>query len=351
MTFDPEDFERIEVRRGERSGAMMAVAVQSTRLGPALGGARLWHYASPDEALADVRRLAAAMTLKAAAAGLDLGGGKGVLIAPAGPAPEGELRRAMLLDFGDLVESLHGAYVTAEDVGTGAADMAAIAERTDHVVGLDPDRGGSGDPSPVTALGVVAAMRACAKRRFGARDLAGLRVCVIGLGHVGTRVAELLRAEGAEVSATDVDERRRNPLERLGGTWIAPERAILTRCDVLAPCALGGAIGPREARLLPAAIVCGAANNVLTGPRGGRCHPPARGPRAGGGSVLPVVADTATLASGAWSSSVLSPASSGIEAGRPAARGAQRPTSAPGSARQIGRRQADIAPSATVYAR
>ncbi len=263
MMPDDERFERVEVRRGERSGCTVAVAVHSTELGPALGGARMWHYPAPDEAVADARRLAAAMTLKAAAAGLDLGGGKGVLATPGPEPPRGDLRRAMLLDFGDLVDSLDGDYVTAEDVGTGADDMATIAERTPHVVGQAEDRGGSGDPSPVTALGVVAAMRACAARRYGSRDLAGLRVCVIGLGHVGARVAGLLADEGAELVVSDVDPAKRRAAPA-GAAWIAPQRAVTASCDVLAPCALGGAIGFAEAGELQAAIVCGAANNVLT---------------------------------------------------------------------------------------
>ena len=154
-------FERVAVERGERSGALLAVAIHSTALGPALGGARMWHYALEEQAVADAMRLGEAMTYKAAVAGLELGGGKGVIATPGEARPEGELRRALLLDFGDLVESLDGAYVTAEDVGTGAEDMAVIAERTSHVVGLDADRGGSGDPSPVTALGVLASIRAC----------------------------------------------------------------------------------------------------------------------------------------------------------------------------------------------
>lgn len=261
---DDDGFERVVVGTGERSGCTVAVAVHSTRLGPALGGARMWHYASSGAAVADARRLAAAMTMKAAAAGLDLGGGKGVLAAPAAAPPAGDLRRAMLLDFGDLVEGLGGDYVTAEDVGTGAGDMAVIAERTDHVVGLDPDRGGSGDPSPVTALGVIAAMRACASRRLGTRDLRGARVCIVGLGHVGTSVAELLTAEGAELLVSDIDAGRREPMERLGARWVPPAGATLTECDVLAPCALGGAVGPAEVGRLRAGIVCGAANNVLT---------------------------------------------------------------------------------------
>lgn len=259
-----ERFERVEVVCGRRSGCTLAVAVHSTALGPALGGARMWHYADAEDAIADARRLAAAMTLKAAAAGLDLGGGKGVLAAPAPEPPEGELRRAMLLDFGDLVESLGGAYVTAEDVGTGAEDMATIAERTGHVVGQSEDRGGSGDPSPVTALGVVSAMRACAARRFGSRELEGLRVCVIGLGHVGSRVAAMLAAEGAELLVTDVDPAKLAAAPA-SAVWIDPARALGASCDVLAPCALGGVIGGDEVDALRAEIVCGAANNVLAG--------------------------------------------------------------------------------------
>lgn len=260
-----DGFERVAVETGNRSGCPMAIAVHSTLLGPALGGARMWHYDSERDAVADARRLAEAMTLKAAVAGLELGGGKGVIAAPAGPPPSGELRRAMLLDFGDLVESLGGAYVTAEDVGTGAADMAVIGERTDHVVGLDESRGGSGDPSPVTALGVLSAMRACTEERFGTRELAGVEVCVIGLGHVGHELARLLHAEGAILVATDIDPARRADAERLGVRWVHPNAAIAVPCDVLAPCALGGAIGPAEADAVRAAVVCGAANNVLTG--------------------------------------------------------------------------------------
>lgn len=259
-----DGFERVAVERGERSGRLVAVAVHSTALGPALGGARMWHYPSDAEAVADAERLGRAMTLKAAAAGLDLGGGKGVISAPPGPSPSGELRRALLLDFGDLVESLGGDYVTAEDVGTGSTDMSVIAERTEHVVGLDASRGGSGDPSPVTALGVLAAMRACASERFDTRELAGLRVCVIGLGHVGWELAQLLAEAGAELVVSDINPGRREDADRIGARWIKPERAILTGCDVLAPCALGGTIGPGEADRLRTAAVCGAANNVLS---------------------------------------------------------------------------------------
>lgn len=262
------DFERVAVERGERSGALCAVAVHSTRLGPALGGVRMWHYPEPDDAVVDAMRLGEAMTYKAAAAGLDLGGGKGVIATPGPERPEGELRRALLLDFGDLVESLGGSYVTAEDVGTAAPDMEVIAERTRHVVGRDSSRGGSGDPSPVTALGVLAAMRACVAHRYPARTpaggLGGLRVTVIGAGNVGSELVQLLADAGADVQATDVRPEARERIEGAGAKWIEPGAALLAPADVLAPCALGGLIDADVTRELRCEIVCGAANNVLT---------------------------------------------------------------------------------------
>jgi leucine dehydrogenase len=257
------DYEELRFVTGPRSGATIAIAVHSTVLGPALGGARLWHYESPAEGIEDALRLARAMTYKAAAAGLHLGGGKGVICAPAPERPEGELRRAMLLDFGDAVASLGGKYVTAEDVGTDAADMATIAERTSHVVGLPGERGGSGDPSPVTARGVLAAMRACLEHRFGDPSPAGRRVCVVGAGHVGGRLARLLAGAGAELTIADLDPRRRALAAELGAEWLEPEAAVLADCDVLAPCALGGVIDTDVAGRLRCGIVCGAANNVL----------------------------------------------------------------------------------------
>jgi leucine dehydrogenase len=263
----PAGFEDMLVRTGERSGATIAIAVHSTALGPALGGARLWHYESDDEGVADAQRLARAMTYKAAAAGLLLGGGKGVICSPVAH-PEGELRRALLLDFGDAVESLGGHYVTAEDVGTGAADMSVIAERTAHVVGLPDERGGSGDPSPVTARGVLAAMRACLEHRFGSPDPAGVRVCVVGAGHVGSRLATMLAEAGAVLTICDLDPSRRRLADHLGAAWIDdPAEAILRDCDVLAPCALGGVIDAATVPRLRCRIVCGAANNVLADDR------------------------------------------------------------------------------------
>jgi leucine dehydrogenase len=256
-------YEDLVVTHGKRSGALVAIAVHSTALGPALGGARLWHYDSPSDVLVDAMRLARAMTYKAAVAGLDLGGGKGVICAPRPRPPAGRERRAMLLDFADAIETLDGRYVTAEDVGTSAEDMAVIAERTGHVVGLPPERGGSGDPSPFTARGVLAAMRACLAHRTGSRSLEGRSVCVVGVGHVGARLARLLAASGAELMISDIEPTRRRLTGELGARWVDPTAALEVECDILCPCALGGVIAERETEMLRCAIVCGSANNIL----------------------------------------------------------------------------------------
>jgi leucine dehydrogenase len=258
------EHEEVLVRRGDRSGLYLIVAIHSTTLGPALGGARLWRYGGLGDAIADALRLSEAMTYKAAAAGLDLGGGKAVLGAPPEHDLTAEDRRALLLDLGDLVESLEGRYVTAEDVGTSADDMAVIAKRTSHVVGLPPEQGGSGDPSPVTARGVERAILACCEHRYGAADLDGRTVTVIGLGHVGQALATRLRAAGAELVVCDIDASKRAAAEALGARWVEPADAVTTECDVLAPCALGGAISPETIDGLRCEIVCGSANNVLT---------------------------------------------------------------------------------------
>jgi leucine dehydrogenase len=256
-------FEDVLVTHGRRSGALMAIAIHSTRLGPALGGVRMWHYPAPADGLADAMRLARAMTYKAAAAGLDLGGGKGVICAPAEEPPQGELRRAILHDFGDAVGSLEGRYVTAEDVGVSADDMTVIAERTPHVVGLPRGRGGSGDPSPITARGVLAAIRACLEHQFGAGSLSGRRICVVGAGHVGSHLARLLTVGGASVTISDIDHSKQRLAEELQAEWAEPEQATTAACDVLAPCALGEAIDEENVGRLRCEIVCGAANNVL----------------------------------------------------------------------------------------
>jgi leucine dehydrogenase len=258
------DHEELVIRRGRRSGVYCAIAVHSTELGPALGGCRMWRYASSADGARDALRLSRAMTLKAAAAGLDLGGGKGVICLAPGPPPEGEARRAVLLDFADAVNALDGSYITAEDVGTGAQDMVVIGEVTRHVTGLPEELGGSGDPSPFTALGVEGAMRACLAERFGDGELAGRKVVVVGCGRVGAALARRLQAAGARLVLSDLDERRRELVDELeGATWSDPAAALLAPCDVLAPCALGGVIDAYTAGRLRCAIVCGGANNQL----------------------------------------------------------------------------------------
>ena len=261
------DHEDLAVERGERSGVVMAIAIHSTRLGPALGGARIWHYEREDDGIADALRLAEAMTYKAAAAGLDLGGGKGVICAPSAEPPDGELRRAILHDFGDLVESLGGRYITAEDVGTATEDMVEIATRTAHVTGMPVESGGAGDPSPFTALGVQAAMRAACRRAFGTSDLGDRSVAVVGLGHVGARLARGLAAAGAELTLSDIDPGKRALADELGAGWLEPDEAVVAALDVVAPCAVGGAIHDGNVGAVRCRVVCGAANNQLADER------------------------------------------------------------------------------------
>src|SRR5437763_1676910 len=204
------DHEELVIRRGRRTGLYAIVAVHSTTLGPALGGCRMWRYPSSTEAARDALRLSRAMTLKAAAAGLHLGGGKGVICLPPGRrAPEGAPRRSLLLDFADAVDALDGSYITAEDVGTNARDMVTIAEHTRFVTGLPTVHGGSGDPSPHTAAGVVAAMRACCAARLDGPDLEGRTVAVVGCGRVGEQLARRLSALGVRLLLADIDERKR----------------------------------------------------------------------------------------------------------------------------------------------
>jgi leucine dehydrogenase len=257
--------EEVVATTGSRSGYEIVVAIHSTALGPALGGVRMWTYAHPGDAERDALRLSEGMTLKAAAAGLDLGGGKGVICLPRGRRDPGARRRA-LLDFGDIVESLGGRYITAEDVGASPADMEVIAERTSYVTGLPAEDGGSGDPSPVTAVGVEAAMLACAGERWGTDDLRGRLATIVGLGHVGGRLARLLRDRGCELMVADVDPVKRALAETLGARWVPTAVAMRTQCDVLAPCALGGAITAEAIARLRCGIVCGAANNQLAKP-------------------------------------------------------------------------------------
>jgi leucine dehydrogenase len=224
----------------------------------------MWGYEDSRAAVRDALRLSRAMTFKAAVAQLPMGGGKGVIMLPAGEPPlTEERRRAVLLDFGDTVEMLDGRYITAEDVGTSETDMTVIAEATRHVSALPVDRGGSGDPSAWTAVGVEAAIRVACERTLGTDSLDGLGAAVIGLGHVGGTLARLLAEGGARLVVSDVDERKRALAEELGAHWTDPSSALTAEVDVVAPCALGGLLDHEVVPALRCRVIAGAANNQL----------------------------------------------------------------------------------------
>ncbi|WP_109210278.1 MULTISPECIES: Glu/Leu/Phe/Val dehydrogenase family protein [Microbacterium] len=255
--------ERVEVITGRRSGLFIAVALHSSVLGSALGGARLWTYPHWSDALGDALRLSAAMTLKNAAAGLDAGGGKSVIALPPGTMLDADRRRAAFLDLGDAVESLHGLYRTAEDVGSTTEDMLVVSERTEHVVGLPDAVGGSGEPAGPTSLGVYESLRATLERVAGAADVQGRHITISGLGQVGSRLAVRLSAEGARLTVTDVNPAKRDLATELGADWVAPGSEHLVPADVFVPAGIGGLLTDEVIDALDAKAVCGPANNPL----------------------------------------------------------------------------------------
>ncbi|MEX0151017.1 Glu/Leu/Phe/Val dehydrogenase family protein [Microbacterium sp. LMI1-1-1.1] len=255
--------ERVEVITGRRSGLFIAVALHSSVLGSALGGARLWTYPTWSDALGDALRLSAAMTLKNAAAGLDAGGGKAVIGLPLGTELDADRRRAAFLDLGDVVESLGGLYRTAEDVGSTTDDMLVVSERTAHVVGLPDAVGGSGEPAGPTSLGVYASLVATLERVTGSGDVAGRRITIAGLGQVGSRLAERLTAEHAALTVTDVNPAKRALAAQLGAAWVEPGEAHLVSADVFVPAGIGGVLTDEVIDALDARAVCGPANNPL----------------------------------------------------------------------------------------
>jgi leucine dehydrogenase len=259
------EHEQVLVRRGARSGLFTFVAVHSTARGPSLGGCRMWRYDDARAALRDALRLSRAMTYKSAVAGLPLGGGKGVIMLRPDTVLTPALRRAALQDFGDTVEAVGGAYITAEDVGTSARAMDTIATRTAHVAGRALRHGGSGDPSPFTALGVEAAILASAEHALGSRSLKGRSVAVVGLGSVGLRVARLLARRGATLLVNDIDPARQADAARLGARWVSAARALSAPVDVYCPCALGGVLDHDSVTRVQAPVIAGAANNQLAG--------------------------------------------------------------------------------------
>lgn len=255
--------ERVEVITGRRSGLFIAVALHSSVLGSALGGARLWTYPHWSDALGDALRLSAAMTLKNAAAGLDAGGGKSVIGLSEGQTLDADRRRAAFLDLGDAVESLGGLYRTAEDVGSTTDDMLVVSERTAHVVGLPDAVGGSGEPAGPTSLGVYASLRAVLERIAGSGDVAGRRITISGLGQVGGRLAARLAQEGAVLTVTDVFAGKRELAESLGATWVEPGEEHRVSADVFVPAGIGGLLTDEVIDALDTRAVCGPANNPL----------------------------------------------------------------------------------------
>jgi leucine dehydrogenase len=255
--------EQIVLGHDTAAGYRGIIAIHSTILGPALGGTRFWSYASDDEAIVDALRLARGMTYKNAVAGLNLGGGKSVIIGD----NKTKTRELLFRAHGRFVESLGGRYITAEDVGTSTADMDYVHMETKNVSGL---AGRSGDPSPVTAHGVFRAIQASAKERWGKDDVANRTIAVQGCGHVGFFLAKELHEAGAKLVVTDIDaERVKRVVAEFGAQAVAPEEIYGVQADLFAPCALGAIINDKTIPQLKVEIVAGAANNQLLEERHG----------------------------------------------------------------------------------
>ncbi|MCX7929915.1 MAG: leucine dehydrogenase [Chlorobi bacterium] len=240
-------------------GLRAIIAIHDTTLGPALGGTRMWHYATDAEALTDVLRLSRGMTYKAAVAGLNLGGGKAVIIGD----PHTQKTEMLFRSYGRFVETLRGRYITAEDVGTTVRDMEWIRMETRYVTGVAGDHG-SGDPSPYTALGVYVGITAAAKTVFGSESLAGKRVAVQGAGNVARNLVTQLRKDGAQVVITDIfEDKARAVCTELGAEYVEPDAIYDIECDIFSPNALGAILNDTTIPRLRCAIVAGGANNQL----------------------------------------------------------------------------------------
>jgi len=253
------------------TGLRAIIALHSTRLGPAIGGCRLRAYATEAEAIDDVTRLGQGMSYKAAHAGLPHGGGKSVILAPPDLNKPGFDRKGLFQAFGRFIDGLGGRYLTAEDSGTSPSDMNVIRGVTKHVLGASPEHGGAGDPSPFTALGCRRGIEAVCEHVLGKKSLAGTHVAIQGVGHVGYYLAKELAAMGVSLTIADVDQARADVVVRERGAKQVPIDKILeVECDVLAPCALGGAITEEGAGKVKAHAVAGAANNQLRTPGAGK---------------------------------------------------------------------------------
>lgn len=259
------DYEQLVICQDEASGLKAIIAIHDTTLGPALGGTRMWTYASEEEAIEDALRLARGMTYKNAAAGLDLGGGKTVIIGDPKKDKNPELFRA----FGRFIEGLNGRYITAEDVGTTEEDMDLIHLETDYVTGVS-DAGSSGNPSPVTAFGVYKGMKAAAKEAFGSDSLEGKMVAVQGVGNVAYALCEYLHEEGAKLTVTDINkEAVQRAVDAFGAVAVDTNEIYLQDADIFAPCALGAVINDETIPQLKAKVIAGSANNQLKNPEHG----------------------------------------------------------------------------------
>lgn len=260
------DHEQVVFCHDKTVGLKAIIAIHNTSLGPALGGTRMWNYKSEDEALVDVLRLSKGMTYKAAAAGLNLGGGKAVIIGDAKTQKTEGLFRA----FGQFVNSLNGKYITAEDVGTCEQDMEYIYMETPWVTGIPKDFGGSGDPSPYTAHGVLMGIKASTKEKLGTDSLKGIRVAVQGLGNVGSNLVKYLHQEGAIVTVADIDQdKAKLMVDKFGAHMSSTEQIVFTDCDVFAPCALGAVVNDQTISKLKCKVIAGGANNQLAEARHG----------------------------------------------------------------------------------
>ena len=254
-----DGYERVARAEDEESGLRAYISVHSTRLGPSLGGMRLWPYASEEAALEDVLRLSRAMTYKSALARTGLGGGKSVVVADPSAKSEG-LFEAM----GRFVADFGGTYITAEDVNVGIPDLRAVRRSTEHVTGLTVEEGGGGNPREATALGVFLGLRAALREATGSAELDGRTVAVQGLGSVGFLLARHASEAGASLVVTDISpERTARAVDELGAKGVEPNDIFDAACDVFAPCALGGVLDDSTVPRLRCAVVAGAANNQL----------------------------------------------------------------------------------------
>ncbi|HET9359250.1 MAG TPA: Glu/Leu/Phe/Val dehydrogenase [Vicinamibacterales bacterium] len=254
--------EQVVFLRDAGAGLTAIVAIHSTMLGPALGGTRMYPYATEEDALRDVLELSRGMTYKAAAAGLPFGGAKAVIVGD----PSKDKNDRLFGAFGRFVNRMNGLFHTGEDVGTDASDMDVVRKETRFVGGASPEHGGAGDPSPVTAYGVVHGMKACAAERWGQDSLEGRLVAVQGLGKVGWALAELLLQANATVIGTDVDQnRRKQARKRLCIRTVPPDEIYDVPVDIFAPCAMGGAISEHTLPRLTCEVIAGSANNQIAG--------------------------------------------------------------------------------------